>query len=165
MSAICMGSMFNKVFWVDCWIISQSIFLSLPRAWNNSSLQYWNSQIFQHYVWSRCWIRCDMKMIFFKNVLLQEEDCIQCSNQSWHIDEIWFQREPTACRWQQNISFSAFCENAFFVVNLQRHKCIFITINMAMIHHFCWNRWLFDFSKGWLDIANLKPLPLFISLF
>ena len=64
MSNVCMGSMFNKVFWVDCWIISQSIFLSLPPAWNNSSLQYWNSQIFQHYVWSSCWSRCDMKMIF-----------------------------------------------------------------------------------------------------
>ena len=61
-----MGSMFNKVFWVDCWIISQSIFLSLPPAWNNSSLQYWNSQIFQHYVWSRCWSRCYIKIIFLK---------------------------------------------------------------------------------------------------
>ena len=47
MSSVCMGSMFNKVFGVDCWIIFRSIFLSEATS-NNFILQYWRLRRFRN---------------------------------------------------------------------------------------------------------------------
>ena len=150
-----MGSMFNKVFWVDCWIISQSIFLSLPPAWNNSSLQYWSSQIFQHYVWSRCWSRCDMKMIFLKMFCSRRRIVFNAPIILDILMKYGSRESP----------LHATDSKIFHLVHFARMlslSSIFSVIN-AFYHHqyghdssFCWNLWLFNYSIYKVEIHLMQ---------